>query len=95
VWLQRELHVRDVARDEEYPTRFGGFYRVRRGSAWRQAFFGTLQDARRRPAAIGEILERLHRATNRIEASFSNKLVATVDPSQPVIDSVVFRNLAR
>jgi hypothetical protein len=34
----------------------------------------------------------LHRSTGRYEASFASKLVATVDPDLPVIDSIVLRN---
>lgn len=88
LWLQQELHDRDVARNREYQTRFSGFYRVRRNSAWRQVSFGMLEDIKRRPVvSIGETLQQLHDATGRLEASFASKLVATVDPSQPVIDS--------
>lgn len=43
--------------------------------------------------SFGESLLALQAATGRIEASFASKLVATVDPDQPVIDSVVFTNL--
>jgi hypothetical protein len=39
------------------------------------------------------ILGLLFQATKRYEASFSSKLVATVDPSKPVIDRVVLNNL--
>jgi hypothetical protein len=35
----------------------------------------------------------LHRATGRYEASFASKLLATVRPEMPVIDSIVLRNL--
>ncbi len=92
-WLQRELHGRNVTQDGEYQTTFNGFYRVRRHLSWRRAFFGMLEEVKGGPVAIGETLQRLHAATGRIEASFSSKLVATVDPSQPVIDSVVLKNL--
>jgi hypothetical protein len=36
-------------------------------------------------------LQAIHRSTRRIEASFSSKLVATLDPSKPVIDKFVLR----
>jgi hypothetical protein len=93
LWLQRELRDRDVSRDGEYQTKFNGFYRVRRDLPWRHEFFAILEDVKHKRVAIGEILERLHHVTGRMEASFASKLVATVDPSQPVIDSIVFKNL--
>jgi len=39
------------------------------------------------------VLEKLFETTKRIEASFTSKLVASLDPSQPVIDSFVLQNL--
>jgi hypothetical protein len=92
-WLQTELSVRDVSRDVEYRKRFGGFYRVRRSADWRDAYFGILEKAKSAPIPFEEALQRLFEATGRVEASFASKLVATVDPLQPVIDSVVLANL--
>ncbi len=93
VWLQHELPLRDVSHDTEFQKRFGGFYRVRRDSNWRAFYFKNLEDAKRRPITFKEALQSLHKATGRVEASFASKLVATVDPCQPVIDSVVLHNL--
>ena len=39
-----------------------------------------------------DVLHALFSATQRYEASFASKLVATLDPSQPVIDSFVLEN---
>ena len=39
------------------------------------------------------MLDTLHRTTGRYEASFASKLLATIDPNMPVIDSIVLRNL--
>ena len=92
-WLQGELPLRDVSSDQEYQKRFGGFYRVRRHSTWRVAFFEILERSKPAPISFGHALRALHAATGRVEASFASKLVATLDPAQPVIDSVVFTNL--
>lgn len=93
VWLQNELPLRNVSTDGEYQRRFGGFYRVRRSSDWRTAFFEILERAKSSPVTFGEALRALHVATGRVEASFASKLVATLYPAQPVIDSVVLKNL--
>lgn len=92
-WLQSELPGRDVSRDIEYQKRFGGFYRVRRNAAWRNAYFQILEQAKSGPISFEAALGSIHAATGRVEASFASKLIATLDPSQPVIDSVVLRNL--
>src|SRR5688572_6861082 len=92
-WLQEQFPIRNVSKDAEYQKRFGGFYRVRRNSDWRCAFFQTLEQAKSSPVSFGEALRALYAATGRVEASFASKLIATLDPEQPVIDSVVFKNL--
>jgi hypothetical protein len=92
-WLQAELHRRDVSRDHAYQARFNGFYRVRRNPAWQRAFYGLLEQGKSSQASLLGVLLALHAATGRVEASFASKLVATIDPGQPVIDSVVLRNL--
>ena len=92
-WLQAALTGRDISRDTEYQKRFGGFYRVRRNSAWRSAYFQILEQAKTAPISFEEALRSIHAATGRVEASFASKLIATLDTSQPIIDSVVLRNL--
>lgn len=92
-WLQAQLIGRDVSTDAEYQRRFAGFYRVRRGTAWRQAFFQALQNHKTGSLVFADALGLLADATGRVEASFASKLVATIDPHQPVIDSVVLQNV--
>src|SRR5439155_1069029 len=50
---------------------------------------GLLERRKRQPASFGSVLRELHEATGRFEASFASKLVATIRPDTPVIDSVV------
>lgn len=92
-WLQSEFPSRNAATDAEFQRAFVGFYRVRRNASWRGTFFRLLQDGKTRRPRIGEVLHQIHEATGRVEASFASKLVATLDPDLPVIDSVVLRNL--
>lgn len=92
-WIQDQLLTRNVVTDRDFQKRFAGFYRVRRNGAWRAAFFGILEDAKRSPISFAEALQLLRDATGQVEASFASKLVATVDPEQPLIDSVVVGNL--
>jgi hypothetical protein len=82
-----------VSSDSEYRKRFGGFYRVRRNASWRDTFFQILERGKSAPLTFGEALRALQAGTGKVEASFASKLVATLDPVQPVIDSVVLKNL--
>ena len=79
--------------DPAFQRAFNHFYRVRRGKRWREEYFRLLGQAARRSISFRSVLARLAKSTGRYEASFASKLVATVDPSQPVIDSIVLRNL--
>jgi hypothetical protein len=92
-WLQAALHKRDVSRDPEFQLRFNGFYRVRRNAEWRYAFYDILEREKAKPPAFADVLLALYVATKRIEASFASKLAATIDPRNPVIDSIVLGNL--
>jgi hypothetical protein len=92
-WLQAELPRRDPSRDHEYQRRFNSFYRVRRGSDWQRPFYRLLQEGKTRRLSFAVTLRELHQATGRVEASFASKLIATLDTSQPVIDSIVLRHL--
>jgi hypothetical protein len=68
---------------------------VRRDANWQQTFFKLLEEGKTRPPHFEDVLRTLHSETGRVEASFASKLIATLDPSQPVIDSVVLGNLRR
>jgi hypothetical protein len=92
-WLQAVLATTDVSRDREFQTRFNAFYRVRRNSAWRSTFYSVLQQNKSKRQSFVDVLHALHAATGRAEASFASKLVTSVDPDMPVIDSLVLKNL--
>jgi hypothetical protein len=82
---------------EAFERSFVSYYKVRRAISWRKTYFALLLGAspmgRNKSTNFQEVLNYLHRHTGRVEASFSSKLVATIDPNQPVIDSVVLGNL--
>ena len=92
-WLQAELRQRDIANDAEFQRRFNGFYRVRRNHEWRQMFFRLLERSKAGPRSFDSTLRALQKQTGHVEASFASKLVATIDPLQPVIDAVVLKNV--
>jgi len=72
---------------------YNGFYRVRRGQPWQAVYFDLMLQTQKHGYGFSEVLTALHRTTGRYEASFASKLLATLDTSQPVIDSVVLKNL--
>jgi len=91
-WLQAEVGRRDVSRDAVFQRRFNGFYRVRRDAEWREEYFRLMEESKAGGVHFTHVLRTLHAATGRYEASFASKLVATLEPTQPVIDRFVLEN---
>lgn len=92
--LQRmAAHLPNFHNDPDFRRRYNHFYRVRRGVAWQQAYFQLMGRAHQQGLPFDTILNELHKATGRLEASFASKLLATLRPTEPVIDSEVLRNL--
>ena len=59
---------------------------------WRAVFFELLEDSKIAGIDFAQALRSLADSTGRLEASFASKLVATLDPSKPVIDKFVLMN---
>ena len=93
LWLQRQVRACDVSKNEEFQRRYSGFYRVRRDFKWRLGYFSLLESSKLKGIEFPEALGEINRHCRRIEASFASKLVATLDPSKPVIDKFVLEDL--
>jgi hypothetical protein len=92
--LQDSFRRVDVSESREFQTAFNGYYRVgRRKPDWYRCFFRMFEQAKKLASpSFRNLLEELAKRTGRVEASFVSKLVATVDPSQPVIDRILLEH---
>ena len=88
-WIMRRVRDCDARRDAEFQRAFNGFYKVRRDEAWRRQYFALLEQAKATPMTFSDVLRAIHTSTGRVEASYSSKLVATLNPSLPVWDRYV------
>ena len=93
VWLQDHRDANDIRNDLVYKKRFNHFYRVRRGTEWQDKFYALLESNKHQTVSFAQVLHALHQGTKRYEPSFASKLLATINPDMPVIDSVVLRNV--
>jgi hypothetical protein len=82
----REFHA-----DPIFRRSFNQFYRVRRGTEWQTHFYNLM--GRAKGWQFSTVLAELRSVTGRLEVSFASKLVASLDPSLPVIDSFVLKNV--
>ena len=94
-WLQKELLFRDVSADREYQRTFNGYYKMqRRKETWYRQYFGLLENMKdKQSVSFDFVLKDLYKRTERIEASFSSKFVASIQPEMPVYDKYVRQNL--
>ena len=92
----RKVHETDVSIDAEFQKSFNGFYRMRqRPAAFYKSYYAFLeQNKNNRELTFEDILTYLYDETGSIHASFSSKLLATVNPNMPIWDKFVLQNLS-
>ncbi|MEJ5896366.1 hypothetical protein WIT60_05860 [Aquabacterium sp. G14] len=94
LWLQEQVANGGKFHEAiEFRRRYNHFYRVRRGADWQKEYYALMAQAKERGLTFEGVLSALHQATSRVEASFASKLYATINPSAPVIDSVVLEHV--
>ena len=72
---------------------FNGYYRIRRNEEWRSCYYSLFLRARTEALDFSQIITALFQATGNVEASFSSKMLATIDPTKPIWDQYVLHNL--
>ena len=77
----------------DFQRTFNGYYRIRRNEEWRQHYYALFCKARDEHYSFGQIIRELYQNTGNIEASFSSKMLATIDASKPIWDQYVLQNL--
>ena len=83
----------DVSADSEFQRTFNAFYRVRRDTKWRKAYYDLFEEMKDSEPSFEKIIGKLYEITGNVEASFSSKMLATIDPNKPIWDRYVVQNL--
>jgi hypothetical protein len=83
----------NISVDSEFQKLFNGYYRVRREQHWREQYYDVFQSVKSESPTFEAILRQLYNKTGQIEASFTSKMLATIEPEKPVWDSRVLRAL--
>lgn len=93
-YLDKNLRQTDISKNLEYQTRFNGFYRVRRDEKWRKIYYEYFEKNKNdKELKFEEIIKYLFEKTGNIEPSFSSKMLSTINPDMPILDSRVLKNL--
>jgi len=92
--IMRLFSQTNVARDQNFQTKYKAFYRVRqRPEEWYKTYFNYMENLKGHKVNFSEVLRYFKERLNRYEPSFSSKLVATHDPTRPVWDKYVLKNI--
>lgn len=92
--IENLVHRVDVSSDADFQRSFNGFYMVRRNIEWRTIYYRLFEKVKNSGRAdFSYILDELYRLTGNVEASFSSKMLATLNPEMPIWDKYVVQNL--
>jgi hypothetical protein len=84
----------DVSSDTNFQRRYNGFYRMRqRPAEFYKEYYLFLESHKNKPVAFEDVLKHLDKRLNRVEPSFSSKLVHTINPDMPIWDTRVLKHL--
>ena len=93
-YIKEKMYYCDLSKDIEFQTTFNAFYRVRRNKKWRDVFYKYFERVKNnKNIKFEEILRYIYKKTGCIEASFSSKMLATINPNMPIWDQYVLKNL--
>ena len=87
------VRTTDVSSDREFQRTFNSFYRVRRNEEWRRAYYNLFEEVKNSKPSFEYIIRTMYKETGNIEASFSSKMIATIDANMPIWDRYVVQNL--
>ena len=83
----------NVSSDTDFQRTFNAFYRVRRNVEWRKAYYDLFEAAKDSNSSFESIIRTMYETTGNIEASFSSKMLATINADMPIWDRYVVQNL--
>jgi hypothetical protein len=93
-YIINEIHNRDISKDLDYQRTFNAFYVVRRDAKWRKTYFDYFEKQKKnKDLTFEDIIRYLYQHTGSVEASFSSKLLSTINPNMPIWDIYVLKNL--
>jgi hypothetical protein len=84
----------NVQENEDFQRRFNGFYRVmKKPRNFYVALFECIESNKNKEISFEQVLEFFYLKFGKIEASFSSKVMATINPNFPVWDREVLARL--
>lgn len=92
--IMNRVNSSNVSVDKEFQKKFNSFYRIRqRSPEFYDCYYNLLENSKANIITFEEVITHIYNNVGRVEASFSSKLVATINPDKPVWDTYVLHNL--
>ena len=91
--IMETVRTTDVSMDPVFQRAFNAFYRVRRNAEWRKKYYDLFETSKDSNPSFESIVRTMYETTGNIEASFSSKMIATINPDMPIWDRYVVQNL--
>jgi hypothetical protein len=94
VEIMERARKTNVSTDLGFQKLFNGFYIIRqRPARFYERYYDFMESHKRNISTFEEAVTHFYKEFGSIEASFSSKLVATLNPSMPIWDSMVMKTL--
>ena len=91
--IMETVRKTNVSTDLDFQRIFNAFYRVRRNAEWRKTYYDLFETSKNNNPSFESIIRTMYEATGNIEASFSSKMLATINSEMPIWDRYVVQNL--
>lgn len=86
----------DISKDTKWQKNFNSFYVIRRDKDWQDIYYNFFENNKLNDdLTFKNIIIYLYEKTGIIEASYSSKLLATVNSDKPIWDKYVLKNLGK
>lgn len=91
--IMERVRNTNVSSDKDFQRTFNSYYRIRRNEEWQIIFYDLFETIKDSEPSFEQIIRALYKNTGNIEASFSSKMLATINSDMPIWDRYVVHNL--
>ena len=91
----QSVNLEDPQSSAEFREMYNGYYRIRRDKTWQDKYYSLFEEAKgmEDQLSFDDILFTLYKETGQVEKVFVSKMMATLDPNKPILDSRVISYL--
>lgn len=93
-YIIEEKNNCNISTNHEYQKNFNKFFMIRRDEKWREIYYTYFEKMKNNTnISFEEIIKYMYSKTGNIEASYSSKMLAIINPNMPIWDQYIINNL--